>query len=671
MKKLLCLIMALFLLTACGTKTEERDAASAYLEKVDTEYGYSLALKMETYKSNEALGYRTAGSKAEFETGEMLKKEMESIGLTNVVKDEFTLDGWEFEKAQLMYADENGNEKLIELGGYQMNFVTDGFEEFTLIDAGEGTMADLENLDVEGKVILININQRENWWVNYPAYEAYLAGAEAVLCAQDGGYAEISDDALNAQDICGPDYARILSISMNDANRLRALMNDGEIEIALDVNSTVIHDTKSYNIVGMMEGESDQMIMVSAHYDSYFNGFQDDNAAIALMMSIAKGLVDSGYKPKHTIVFCAMAAEEWGVSNSRYDWSTGAYNEIFNVHPEWAGRVIADINFELPAMNEGESDQIRSSYELKTFLEDFKESVPAVEGVFEKGIEVICPTQTWSDDFSLSIAGIPSTVTALRGGFAQTHYHSQFDNSDTYSEAAFRFHQNMYGMLLLSYDELSVTPLDFTNRLLALKETSTDEEIIRRIDEVLIKSAEAYDTVKKANENTDIEKYAQLNSLLLETFKQCEDDFVRLTWEDVSQFPHEHSLNNIDNIESAINCLEEGDIGTALDEYLWAIDNNWYAYDFSKETYEYFTDYVLNQPKERLLWGYGRVQGHNNLYDVIHSLMDKENGDDVSDELEILRNCLESEKKLLDEQLNHELESLDRLENNLDKIIEY
>ena len=229
----------------------------------------------------------------------------------------------------------------------------------------------------------------------------------------------------------------------------------------------------------------------------------------------------------------------------------------------------------------------------------------------------------------------------------------------------------MYGMLLLSYDELSVTPLDFTNRLLALKETSTDEEIIRRIDEVLIKSAEAYDTVKKANENTDIEKYAQLNSLLLETFKQCEDDFVRLTWEDVSQFPHEHSLNNIDNIESAINCLEEGDIGTALDEYLWAIDNNWYAYDFSKETYEYFTDYVLNQPKERLLWGYGRVQGHNDLYDVIHSLMEKENGDDVSDELEILRNCLESEKKLLDEQLNHELESLDRLENNLDKIIEY
>ena len=80
---------------------------------------------------------------------------------------------------------------------------------------------------------------------------------------------------------------------------------------------------------------------------------------------------------------------------------------------------------------------------------------------------------------------------------------------------------------------------------------------------------------------------------------------------------------------------------------------------------------MLNQPKERLLWGYGRVQGHNDLYDVIHALMDMENGDDVSKELDVLRYCLENEKKLLDEQLNHELESLDRLENNLDKIIEY
>ena len=90
-------------------------------------------------------------------------------------------------------------------------------------------------------------------------------------------------------------------------------------------------------------------LFLSAHYDSYFSGFQDDNAAIALMLGIAKGLVDSGYQPEKTIIFNALAAEEWGVSNTRYDWSTGAYNQIFRIHPEWVGKAVANINFELPA----------------------------------------------------------------------------------------------------------------------------------------------------------------------------------------------------------------------------------------------------------------------------------------------------------------------------------
>ena len=31
----------------------------------------------------------------------------------------------------------------------------------------------------------------------------------------------------------------------------------------------------------------------------------------------------------------------------------------------------------------------------------------------------------------------------------------------------------------------------------------------------------------------------------------------------------------------------------ALDEYLLQVDNNWYAYDWDREVFDYFTDYVL------------------------------------------------------------------------------
>lgn len=670
------------------------DAQQAYLEHVDTGYSYDLALRLEDIRSNETLGYRTAGSQAELDTGDMLKAQMEAIGLQNVTKDAFTLDTWTFEKAELTFTDSTGNPYTAQLGGYQAEFVTDGAESFTIIDGGQGTEADLCELDVAGKLVLIDINQRENWWINYPAYEASLRGAAAVIAVQDGGYAEVSDDALNAQDICGPADAPAFSMSRTDANALKQAMGENnEITVTLDAVSRVGFDGTSYNIVGMIPGtDPDAMILMSAHYDSYFAGFQDDNAAIALMFGIAKGIIDSGYQPEKTLVFCAMAAEEWGVSDTRYDWSTGAYNQIFRVHPEWVGRVIADINFELPAMNEGDTDQIRTSYELKTFVEDFRETVPAVEGVFPQGIEVIVPTQTWSDDFSLSIAGVPSSVTALRGGFAQTHYHSQFDNRDTYSEEAFLFHHNLYGMLMLAYDRCAVSPLDFSTRLQALREAMDDTILTAdqmtalngALDEAEVAAADAWTAVSEVNESYRqaldsgdtgeahalLQQSREMNDAILAAFKFAEDAFVRLTWEDVSIFPHEHSQNNLIALNAAVEALEAGDSAAAVDEYLYAVDNNWYAYDWSRETFDYFTNYVLNQSADRLMWGAGRVQGHEDLFDVIRSLLGKY-GDttaDYTEELARLEKAIETQTAMLAQQVDHEVTSLTELTAQLTAI---
>ena len=70
-----------------------------YIASLDIEASYNLAKQMESYRTNPVLGYRPAGSKAEFETGEMLKSYMEDLGLSNVRKDKIQVDGWEFEKA--------------------------------------------------------------------------------------------------------------------------------------------------------------------------------------------------------------------------------------------------------------------------------------------------------------------------------------------------------------------------------------------------------------------------------------------------------------------------------------------------------------------------------------------------------------------------------------------
>ena len=89
------------------------------LQNLDIPYSYELAKRMEQYRSHPTLGYRPAGSKAEFETGEMLKTEMEKIGLSEVTKDAVTVDGWEFHKAALSYTNAVGETVSAELGACQ------------------------------------------------------------------------------------------------------------------------------------------------------------------------------------------------------------------------------------------------------------------------------------------------------------------------------------------------------------------------------------------------------------------------------------------------------------------------------------------------------------------------------------------------------------------------
>ena len=52
-----------------------REWEEAFEQAVDVKKSYDLAKRMEEPKTNPVLGYRTAGSKAEWETGELLLKE--------------------------------------------------------------------------------------------------------------------------------------------------------------------------------------------------------------------------------------------------------------------------------------------------------------------------------------------------------------------------------------------------------------------------------------------------------------------------------------------------------------------------------------------------------------------------------------------------------------------
>ena len=649
-----------------------------YIASLDIEASYNLAKQMEDYRTNPVLGYRPAGSKAEFETGEMLKSYMEDLGLSNVRKDEIKVDGWEFEKAVLAYADAAGERQEVQLGAYQTDFVTKGAETFQVVYVGKGGEKDYADKDVTGKIVLAEINQRDEWWINFPVYQAHEKGAKAMIAVQIGGYGQVDEKALNAQDIAGPPEAAAFSMSFEDSEKLKACLDEkGEITVTLDASSRVMRDVSTYNILGEIPGRrSDRMILLSAHYDSYFSGFQDDNTAVAMMLGIARAFIKMGYQPENTWVFCAMAAEEWGIADSKYDWSTGAYAEVFNVHPEWAGKVIGDFNFELPALSNGNLDGIRCTYEYKDFFEDTLKTLPALSPAYPEGVLVSAPIETWSDDFSVAISGIPSMVNEFSAGsFMTTHYHSQYDSDVYYNEAAYRFHHELYGLLLMHLDRQSVAPLNFAevfeqasaslDVLMCQKSGSRVTALLNLLGQTEEVAEEVYDRIYDINEaGVDSEQCREAENILLKVFKMAQDKYVRLTWEDAVVFPQEAAQNNLRYLKKAIRALKRKipDAEAAF-EALYEIDNNAYAFQFSKQVYERFTDYVLDQNSDRLQWGRGRIVHHENLYDLVAQLMDKyhQGATDFANEIAELENVAKRQKAYLRDDIEYMLQSTEKM----------
>jgi hypothetical protein len=112
-------------------------------------------------------------------------------------------------------------------------------------------------------------------------------------------------------------------------------------------------ETKSENIVGVLPGSdaklSKEYVVVSAHLDhlgigepvngdKIYNGAMDDASGIASLIEIARGIKESGAKPKRSILFLAVTGEEKGLLGSRY----------FAEHPtvDRTG-IVADLNMDM------------------------------------------------------------------------------------------------------------------------------------------------------------------------------------------------------------------------------------------------------------------------------------------------------------------------------------
>lgn len=116
--------------------------------------------------------------------------------------------------------------------------------------------------------------------------------------------------------------------------------------------TTIIGSASSPNVVGIVRGSElpDEHVVVSAHLDHLGltdhgddrirNGALDNASGIAALIEIARGVAAMNPRPRRSIVFTAVTAEETG----------GHGSLIYAMHPSAGGTIVANVNMDMITM---------------------------------------------------------------------------------------------------------------------------------------------------------------------------------------------------------------------------------------------------------------------------------------------------------------------------------
>jgi Zn-dependent M28 family amino/carboxypeptidase len=171
---------------------------------------------------------------------------------------------------------------------------------------------------------------------------------------------------------------------------------------------------ESNNVLGMLPGADaklkDEAVLYTAHYDhlgirpdmpgdNIYNGAEDNATGCGIILELARVFGQAAEKPRRSILFASVTAEEQGLLGSEY----------LGKHPPIAaGKIALDLNYDdIPPLGSPQEVEV-SGAERTTFY-------PTVEAVAKEFRLVIRPDAQpeaghyyRSDHFSLARVGIPS-----------------------------------------------------------------------------------------------------------------------------------------------------------------------------------------------------------------------------------------------------------------------
>lgn len=214
--------------------------------------------------------------------------------------------------------------------------------------------------------------------------------------------------------------------------------------------TTGLRHTESANVLAVLPGADPQLknefVVLSAHLDhlgrgaavngdSIYNGAHDNAIGVGVLLEIARALRAADVKPRRSIVFAAVTAEEKGLLGSDY---------FVNRSLADGHRLVADINIDMPLIFAPLQDFVALGAEHSS-LGALARNAVAAHG-YRLSADAAPEEVSFirSDQFSFIRKGIPSIVinggyhargakadlVALMKQFRDTHYHQPSDEPD-------------------------------------------------------------------------------------------------------------------------------------------------------------------------------------------------------------------------------------------------
>lgn len=565
---------------------------AALLGAVDLDYAVAVARRVAGFGTYER-GFRPAGSEAVRRCAEYLTEEMRSLGLSDVSALEYPLDGWEFAGARV--EPEGGPAVDAVAYGGAVGTAPEGLTG-ELVDCGSGTVADYAGVDVRGKIALIEIDLEALNWPGTALLEAAHQGAAGVVCWPNAHYA-MTTGSLHTHDLQVHAPIPMLNVSREDGRRLRSYQRARLVSTARQIPGAT-----GRNIVGYIRGTErpDELVIIGDHYDAWFDGFMDDAVGVGAVLALARAVLESGYRPRRTLAFVLHDAEEFGQHDSPWDWCTGAYSQISRLTPDWVGRAVGAVIFELCGFREAPTLDLYVSPELGPLADEILERLD-VAGRYPLGTRLYKLVTTWEDSFSYTVAGVPTAANLEIPEYVRSHYyHTQYDTEALLDVDKYALHVAALGLLAARLDQEDVPPLDLAIRARDLRNALPEKAPGRLFDLV--------DELERAAERINFRRTMLTPEAGRKLLAAAGVLNRGLTWiggegMDETLYPHEQPLRDLE-------ALKAGELG--------AVAGMSWGQNVSYAVYRRQLHRQIDEPDRCWQWASGRVSPYVDVWHAFH-----------------------------------------------------